>query len=689
LVAGPVEDNASVYPLLDWVPDFWSNLLAALVDGRVWWAMIAALLIGGIALAVGMWAARTVGLVDAQSPVAETIGVGLALGLLVLVSWWAAIRSGGRSAFTPVAITFAIAIAAGWRHRATSVHRRLEPAGDNPRTTPPAVGSNRHLAQGIAVSAIFVLAVGLIFGATMAPSPRDGLQPVEFMDEAFYSVLGRDVAATGVESIYTPSGFDQLPGLPAQTWYHWGEIWLAAGAISAFGVDPLFARHYIALPLILLVAAALTGSLVRTLTGTRSRAALLFGAGASLFLAPLPLPLTFFGGWARGLLFGVSMYGLAVVSALTSLLILIRRDHGAQSAAMVMLTAGVIASTLPTHLVLAGLGIFGIAAALTLRAILEFARDHQIHLVPPGTARLVLSTAFVIAATAAWGLLTGHGIGASGQAPNVSAFDPTWRTSVVLAFVGFFGFSVLAPLGSAMGGSNARVIAWVWVGTMAILGAGAVAWGARLGDFTMFHAFYGGIAVFAVPAAAAGMWMLVRVLQARRYLRLALAMIVLSGAQIAIGVIPTVQRLEQFGPHAFAPIPVSILATIQNLPPGAKLAYTCPPMGEIGFFWDPRLVSVDAHTGHRIVPLCFQAEVFGPLNGGSSDPDLISPLFELAPQRIIYPNSTATPSTEVVSAFMRANGIEYIFADADHPNTLDPSARTIASSGDVKVLQLP
>jgi hypothetical protein len=284
--------------------------------------------------------------------------------------------------------------------------------------------------------------------------------------------------------------------------------------------------------------------------------------------------------------------------------------------------------------------------------------------------------------------LTGHGIGASGQAPNVSAFDPTWRTSVALALVGFGPF-VLAPLGSALGGRNARVMAWLTVGTIAILGSGAIAWGARLGDFTMFHVFYGGIAVFAVPAAAAGMWMLVRFLQTRRYLRLALATVAVSGAQIAMGVIPTVQRLEQFGPHAFAPIPVSILVAIQDLPSGSKLAYTCPPMGEIGFFWDPRLVSIDAHTGRRIVPLCFQAEVFGSLNGGSSDPDLISPLFELAPQRSIYPDSTANPSTSVVSAFMKSNGIRYIFEDADHPNTLDPSARTVASSGDVNVLQLP
>ncbi len=48
----------------------------------------------------------------------------------------------------------------------------------------------------------------------MAPSPRDGVQPVEFNDEAFYSVLGRDLAITGTRRTLAASGFAELPGLP-------------------------------------------------------------------------------------------------------------------------------------------------------------------------------------------------------------------------------------------------------------------------------------------------------------------------------------------------------------------------------------------------------------------------------------------------------------------------------------------
>ena len=80
-------------------------------NGEVWLAIGQALLFGGVALLFGTWVARAVGLLKADAPAGETIGVGLASGLMVLAAWWAAIWSGGRSSFTPVAVGFAIAIA--------------------------------------------------------------------------------------------------------------------------------------------------------------------------------------------------------------------------------------------------------------------------------------------------------------------------------------------------------------------------------------------------------------------------------------------------------------------------------------------------------------------------------------------------------------------------------------------------
>jgi hypothetical protein len=71
-----------------------------------------------------------------------------------------------------------------------------------------------------------------------------------------------------------------------------------------------------------------------------------------------------------------------------------------------------------------------------------------------------------------------------------------------------------------------------------------------------------------------------------------------------------VGRLRAFGPQEHAPVPVAILGEIRNLPPDAKLAYACRPFEETAF-WDARLLGLDAHTGRRIVPMCFQAEVLG------------------------------------------------------------------------------
>ena len=47
------------------------------------------------------------------------------------------------------------------------------------------------------------------------PSPRDGVQPLEFMDEAYYAILGADLAETGTETMYSPSGFTRHPGSAA------------------------------------------------------------------------------------------------------------------------------------------------------------------------------------------------------------------------------------------------------------------------------------------------------------------------------------------------------------------------------------------------------------------------------------------------------------------------------------------
>ena len=47
---------------------------------------------------------------------------------------------------------------------------------------------------------------------------------------------------------------------------------------------------------------------------------------------------------------------------------------------------------------------------------------------------------------------------------------------------------------------EASIEADLYLGTAALLAAGALAWGALLGDFNTVHLFFAGIAVFATPA---------------------------------------------------------------------------------------------------------------------------------------------------------------------------------------------
>src|SRR2546428_6496727 len=83
----------------------------AVTNGDVWLSIGIALLLGAGCLLFGVWVSRIVGLLEADALPGETLGVGLASGLIVLAAWWAAIWSGGRSSFTPVAVGFAVAIA--------------------------------------------------------------------------------------------------------------------------------------------------------------------------------------------------------------------------------------------------------------------------------------------------------------------------------------------------------------------------------------------------------------------------------------------------------------------------------------------------------------------------------------------------------------------------------------------------
>jgi hypothetical protein len=627
--------------------------------------------------------ARRFGALAPEARDGEVLGIGLAVGLLVLSAIWAGAASGGKSAYTPVAVILALAIA--W-----TTSRRDTTSGA------PATGATRGrqgpmalllpVGWGTIAGAIgFLFVVVLVYASTIALVPRDGAQPVEFMDEAYYAVLGRDVSTTGIETIYSPSGLD-LPAHSPQTWYHWGELWLAGATISLFKIDPMLARHVVILPLLMLAAVALTGSLARRVSGTGSRSAFALGCLACLFLAPIPVDGNFFTAWGVGLLFGITLYGLGAVVVLLFLNLILARPPLSQSPPRILFYAACVASLVPTHIVIAILAAVGIIAGTFGYAAQRRASTGRLPRAGRSSGLLVSASSFTIVATLIWGAATGHGIGASGLSPAVLPFNDTWRLAVVVVSLASISFLAI-PLVFVMVSRRQPYLASALFGTMALLAFGAVAWGARMGDFNMFHLLFGGIAVFATPFAAASIAVLWKRLRPTNR-RLALALVVVCTIQIDVGVLTTLIRLQQFGPHDYDPIPVSVLSDVSNLEPNARVAYSCRPFEEVAF-WDPRLVSIDAHSGRRVVPMCFEASPFVHMTGGVQSQDAVSPLFRDAPQLEIYPDAQARPTPEAVAAFMKRHGIGYIYVDDGHPNNLVPDAVPISVSGSSQLLRIP
>ena len=673
----------------------WLQLLVAefaitITNADVWLSIGLALLLGGACLVFGVWVARTVGLLRADAPAGETLAVGLASGLMVLAAWWAAIWSGGRSSFTPVAVGFAIAIALAVARQARSpvaADALVSEAAKGTRDEAPRWSPRGSLVLTVLAGGVFVVAVALLYGSTMAPSPRDDAQPVEYTDEAFYAVLGRDLATTGTEASYSPSGFSDLPGLPAQTWYHWGELWLASAVITVFGTAPMAARFFVVLPVVLLSAAALTGTIVRRFAETNSLRAYLFGFAACLFLAPVPVPGPFFSSWAVGMVFGITLYGLAAVAVLLSLYCAAVVRTRSRTWPLAGFIGSAAAFILPAHLAIGVLALVGAGCVATIRIQQSVIATRRLPIVSRGWGRTLIATSVAIIATVVWGLLTGHALGASGFPPSVPPFSSSWRDSVALTALGS-GALLLIPVAWFVEREKASVRAGFYVGTMALLLAGAIAWGAWLGEVTMFHLFYGGIAVFSTAAAAVGVRLLFQRVRDKKHLRLAASLVVISLIQLEVGVVAGLFRMHTYGQRDYPPISLNLLDAIRQLPADAKLAYACRSLEEAGFA-DPSLLSIDAHTHHRVVPMCFQADLLSTFIGAPRSIQLPISSFKWAPQRSLYPAARVHPTPAAVARFLKDNGIDYIYADSRHPNSLVAGAVPIAQSGEFKLLRIP
>jgi hypothetical protein len=593
---------------------------------------------------------------------------------------------------TPVAAGFAVVIVMAMARRARP---RTEPLADVPESASgvsSASASRRSRQKPVVLAALaggaFVVAIALLYGSTFAPSPRDGVQPVEFSDEAFYAVLGRDLATTGTETNTSSSGFSHLPGLPVQTWYHWPELWLAAGVITAFGTEPLHARYFIVLPLVLLAAATLTGTLVRRMAGGNSRRAYLFGLLTCLFLAPLPVGGTYFSAWAVGLIFGISLYGLSAVSVLLVLYMVAIVSGREATWTLAGFVGCTVAFILPAHIIIAALVLVGVSSAWCIWIARSLVATGRLPSMPRAFRRALMASGVAVVATIALGTFTGHGLGGSASAPIVATFNYTWQGSVASVYLGAGAFLAI-PVAAWLLRNELAGTALICFGAAAIVVFGAIAWGARLDDFSMFHVFFGGIAVLATPVAGVAAWILLHRLHRTRHASLAIGAATLCGIQLAVGVATATVRLQEFGPRLHnEPVALILLDVIRQLPPEAKLAYACRPFEEISFA-DASLVSLDAHTGRRVVPMCFEADVVSTLHGVRASDQVASAGFSAAPQSALYPDAAARPSSSAVAAFLKANGIQYIYADSRHPNVLVPDAVQIAADRGGQVLRVP
>jgi hypothetical protein len=87
--------------------------------------------------------------------------------------------------------------------------------------------------------------------------------------------------------------------------------------------------------------------------------------------------------------------------------------------------------------------------------------------------------------------------------------------------------------------------------------------------------------------------------------------------------------------------------------------------------------------------MCFEAEYLTGYVGADLSLEVPNTFFKWAPQQVLYPNASAKPSSAEVASFLKANGIDYIYADEKHPNSLVSDAVPIATGGNGRILRIP
>src|SRR5439155_8109286 len=171
--------------------------------------------------------------------------------------------------------------------------------------------------------------------------------------------------------------------------------------------------------------------LVRRMAGTSSRRAFVFGVLACLFLAPVPLVAgPFFSSWAVGLIFGITLYGLAAVAVLLALYCLVVLNTRRTTWGLAVFVGTSLAFILPAHIVIALLALVGVASAWVIRIVPSLMATRRVPTVSSGWRRTLVVTGIALIATVVWGQMTDHGVAGSAARTTVSGFNGSWRDSV-------------------------------------------------------------------------------------------------------------------------------------------------------------------------------------------------------------------------------------------------------------------
>ena len=348
-----------------------------------------------------------------------------------------------------------------------------------------------------------------------------------------------------------------------------------------------------------------------------------------------------------------------------------------------------VAFIVPAHLAI-GLAFVGVG-------ILVFAQPHRavrarrLPVISPVWLRTMLATGLVLVATLAWGIATGHGTPmGGGSSPSGGPASIVSSGTVVSPFNASGANPSQSPLSEL--GSSSPFDRWfllrkqeplrgdIFVSDPRVaLAAGAIGWGAG-SAISRCSTCISLASRCSRRRSRPGLRIVWERLRTAQYRWLAVGLVVLCLFQLELGVLGGIIRLQGFGPAKDESIPVAILAAINQLPAGAKLAYSCGPFDEIAS-GTPQLLSIDAHTGRRVIPMCFVAEYPNRLLGAEQS-EQASQFFRGAPQASLYPDAFAHPSSATVAAFMKAHGIDYIYAAPGKPNSLVDDAIQVATVGD-------